>query len=30
MVGFTVVEHLHKEENLSLLGFSLTNVTKVT
>lgn len=30
MVEFLVVEHLRKEENLSCLCFSLTNVTKVT
>lgn len=30
MVEFLVVEHLRKEENLSCLCFSLTNMTKVT
>ena len=30
MVGFPVVVQLRREENHSLLGFSVTNVTKVT
>jgi len=30
IVAFPVVEHLHRDENLSLLHFYLTNVTKVS